>query len=119
MPARKKVSHEFRDYVLGQLEGCGDVRAKAMFGGTGIYVDEVFCAIVTGSSRFFLRVDDSNRPDFEARGMEPFKGRGTSLMPYFEVPPEVLEDPTELTHWLAKARTAAQSAATQKKPRKR
>jgi DNA transformation protein len=88
-----------------------------MFGGTGIYVDEVFCAIVTGSGRFYLRVDDAKRSDFEAEGMEQFPGRGDSLMPYFEVPAHVLEDARELEGWVGRARAAAQAAGSKKRRR--
>jgi DNA transformation protein len=108
---------EFTEFVLGQLEAHGgSVRTRKMFGGTGVYIDEVFCMIITGSSRCFLRVDESNRPDFEAEEMEPFAGRGTSLMPYFEVPSRVLEDAEELAAWVSKARHSAVSASSKPKP---
>lgn len=105
------TNSEFTEYVLEQLEEAGSVRSRKMFGGTGVYVDDVFCAIITGSDRFFLRVDESNRPDFEVEEMEQFPGRGDSLMPYFEVPTHVLEDREELRVWATKARTAAVAAA--------
>ena len=113
------AASEFTEYVLGQLEPAGAVRSRRMFGGTGVYVDEVFCAIITGSGRFYLRVDDSNRADFEAEGMEQFPGRGDSLMPYFEVPAQVLEDVQELEAWVGKARKAAIAARKAKPTRKR
>ena len=109
------VSSGFADYVLEQLEGCGGVRSRRMFGATGVYVDDVFCAIITGSGRFYLRVGDANRPDFEKRGMEQFRGRGDAKMPYFEVPEDVLEDAGELFSWVAKARAAAAAAQKGKK----
>jgi len=101
---------DFQDYVLGQLESAGEIRARRMFGGVGVYVDEVFCAILSGSGRFYLRVDERNQPAFEERGMAPFKGRGESIMPYFEVPTEVLEDEGELASWVAEARAAGAAA---------
>ena len=103
------ASNEFHEYVLDQLSAAGDVRSRKMFGGVGVYVDEVFCAILSGSSRFFLRVDDRNRPHFEERGMEQFPGRGGAGMPYYEVPEEVLEDTTQLTTWVRQAQSAARS----------
>lgn len=108
---------EFTEYVLDQLDSCGAVRPRKMFGGTGVYVDDVFCAIVSGSGRFYLRVDESNQPDFEAEEMEQFSGRGDSRMPYFEVPTSVLEDAEELRGWVAKARAAAVAKGTRKKSR--
>ena len=90
-----------------------------MFGGVGVTVDEVFCVILSGSSRCYLRVDDRNRGDFEAAGMERFPGRGGAGMPYYEVPGEVLEDADELAGWVAKARRAAADAKRGAKKRKR
>jgi len=108
---------EFQQYVLDQLSEAGHVRARKMFGGVGVYVDEVFCAILSGSSRLYLRVDDENRPRFEARGMEQFPGRGGAGMPYFEVPAEVLDDYEKLAAWVRDARRAAEAAAPKKRPR--
>lgn len=110
---------EFQEYVLDQLAVAGEVRARKMFGGVGAYIDEVFCAILSGSNRFYLRVDARNQGDFEARGMQQFPGRGGAGMPYFEVPEDVLEDHELLAKWAAKARAAAQDAAKAKKPRKK
>ncbi len=108
---------QFTNYVLDQLEEAGTIRSRSMFGGTGVYIDEVFCAIITSSGRFCLRVDDTNRPDYEAEGMGQFPGRGDSQMPYFEVPLHVLEDAEELRTWTRKARQAAVAASSSKKPR--
>ena len=108
---------QFTDYVLDQLQHSGAIRSRSMFGGTGVYVDEVFCAIITRAGRFCLRVDDSNRADFEAEGMQQFPRRGDTKMPYFEVPLHVLEDSDELRVWTRKARQAALAASASKKPR--
>ncbi len=105
---------EFQTYVLSQLEEAGDVHAKRMFGGLGVYVDEVFCAILTGAGLFYLRVDDGNRGAFEERGMQQMKGRGKAMMPYFQVPAEVLEDAEELAGWVVEARAAAERAKPKK-----
>ena len=51
----------------------------------------------------YLKVDDSNRADFVKAGSSPFnpypeKGL-TAVMSYYEIPPEVLENPAELSQW--------------------
>ena len=46
-----------------------------MFGGVGIYAKEAFFALVDDDV-LYLKVDDSNRGDFEARGMSPFQPFG-------------------------------------------
>ena len=66
------VSDEFHDFVLEQLEGLGHLTSKRMFGGVGIWCDGTFFALIAGNTPY-LKVDDSNRHDFEERGMEPFR----------------------------------------------
>ena len=78
-----------------------------MFGGVGLYLDEVFCGIIGGDSGcLYLKVDDSNRPDYEREAMEPFRTpRGE--MTYYTVPEHVVEDPKLLRAWVLKARAVA------------
>lgn len=107
MPA----SDQFAAYVVDQLSRAGSITSRKMFGGVGIYIDGVFCAIVGSSNRFYLRVGDSNVDDYQREGMEKFSGRkGSSGMPYYEVPEHVLEDEGVLREWALKAREAAVAA---------
>ena len=84
-----------------------------MFGGLGIYIGDIFCALISpDSGRLHSKVDDSNRADFEAWGSEPFmpyKDRA-AIMSYYEVPEEMIEDPEVLLRWAKKARAAALAA---------
>ena len=48
------VSREWEAFVLEQLSGLGRVRAKRMFGGLGLYLDETFFGLVFGRSGLFL-----------------------------------------------------------------
>ena len=107
-PAKKlrslKVSDGFKRFALDQLEELGDVTAKAMFGGVGLYHAGVFFGLLARDT-LYLKVDDSNRPDFEAAGMaafKPYAGRG-GTMKYYSVPLEVLESAPELAVWARKA----------------
>jgi DNA transformation protein len=108
----------FKAFVLDQLSALPDVCAKAMFGAHGLYSDDKFFGILD-EGRLFFKTDASSQADYTARGMEPFtyesKGR-VLTMSYHEVPPDVLENPHELTAW---ARGAIQVAANQKKSVKR
>ncbi len=111
------VSKELETYIVEQLSPAGAVSARRMFGGVGIYIDDIFCALISpGSGTLYFKVDDSNRADYEAAGSKPFmpyKDRAT-IMSYYEVPEEIVEDPDELLRWAKKARAAALAA-----PRKR
>jgi DNA transformation protein len=123
------VSDGFTQFVVDQLEACGRITPKRMFGGVGIYAGDVFFAILD-NDRLFLKVDDSNRGDFVDEGMGPFQpyGDDSETMAYYEVPIAVLEDADELTRWARKAinvalakramkRTAATTARRPRKPR--
>lgn len=79
-----------------------------MFGGVGLYHDDVFFGILARDT-LYLKVDESNRADYEAAGMAPFKpyaDRG-GTMRYYAVPLEVLESALELAAWARKAVAAA------------
>jgi DNA transformation protein and related proteins len=114
-----RVSPEFRDFVLDQLSGVPQLRAKRMFGGIGLYSAERFFGIVAADELFF-KVDDHNRGAYEAAGSEPFRpviDRPVS-MAYWRVPIEVLEDPSDLARWAREAIRAAGAAPRPKRKRK-
>ena len=93
---------------LDHLSGLGDVSARAMFGGHGIYWRGVIFGIAH-RGRLYLKVDDQSRPAFEARGMRPFRpNERQTIKSYFEVPPEVLSDPETLLSWAEEAIRAGQ-----------
>ncbi|HEY7026933.1 MAG TPA: TfoX/Sxy family protein [Gemmatimonadales bacterium] len=99
------MSHSFRAFVLEQLKRIRpDVRDRSMFGGVGIYAGDFFFALIADDTLYF-KVDDSNRPAFEARGMGPFMPYGPSgeVMQYYEVPADLLEDPEGLSSWVEQA----------------
>jgi DNA transformation protein len=107
----------FRDFVLDQLAPLGEVTAKHMSGGFGLYHADAFFAVLDGG-RMYLRADDINRPDFEARGIGPFEyAPGQVMRGYHEVPADVPEDDAGLSRWCRAAIEAARRAP-RKKPRK-
>ena len=99
------VSASFRTFVIEQLTRVlPQVRARSMFGGVGIYAGNLFFALIADDT-LYLKVDASNRGDFQVRGMGPFRpyGEDGEVMQYYEVPHDVLEDPEALRPWAAKA----------------
>ena len=110
------VSKGFTDFVVEQLEGCGVISTKRMFGGVGIYCGETFFAIIDNDV-LYLKVDETNRSDFERAGSGPFRpyGDDTEVMQYYNVPVTILEDSEELTRWGRKAIAVAERKKTQKK----
>ena len=98
----------FVQFVLDQLSGLEDLRCRPMFGGHGLYRGEVFFGILHRGNLYF-KTDEKTRPDYEARGMGPFRPNPRqTLKSYYEVPADVLENAKELKAW---ARRALASAA--------
>ena len=114
------VSPSFRTFILDQLgRSVPRVRARGMFGGVGIYAGDLFFALIANDTLYF-KVDDSNRPDFEALGMRPFLPYGDERdkMQYYEVPADLLDDPDALRPWAEKS-IAVAAQQKSKKARKR
>ena len=61
------ASNPLVEHCTELLSPLGAVRSRRMFGGFGIYVDELFIAIIA-FDRLFLKVNDETRPRFEAAG---------------------------------------------------
>ncbi|HUL75562.1 MAG TPA: TfoX/Sxy family protein [Vicinamibacterales bacterium] len=105
-----RVSPSFHDFVVDQLSAVKGLRTRAMFGGVGIYAEDVFFALVA-RDELYLKVDDSNRDDYAAAGGRPFQPyeHQAMTMSYYSVPAPILEDPEALMRWarrsLALART--------------
>lgn len=121
MPSRTRISRKgnplavspaFRQFVLDQLEELGDVMARSMFGGVGLYHRGCFFGIIAGDV-LYLKVDDSTRGEYERAGMRAFKPYPdrSGTMQYYSVPIEVLESAPELARW---ARAAAAAASRQR-----
>lgn len=110
------VSSSFQTLVLDQLSrAMPRIRARPMFGGVGIYSGEIFFALIA-DDRVYFKVDESTRPDFESRGMGPFRpfGDDGGTMKYFELPEDLLEDPDALRPWAEKAVAIARQKKTRR-----
>ena len=111
------VDDTFKEFVLDQLSTLSELRAKAMFGGYGLYSGERFFAILF-DGRLYFKVDKTNRAAYLDRDAKPFtyiiKDGRTLAMTYYEVPPEILEDSKELIGWATRS-IAIASTSTQKR----
>ena len=112
---------EFVAYVLELLAPLGHARSRRMFGGYGIYVDDLMVALIA-YERLYLKIDDQTRPVFEAAGCEPFTyqtAKGDAYaMSYWSAPADALESGDEMRPWARRAIEAAlraKAAATAKK----
>ncbi len=111
---------EYTDYLLEQLHSLGPVACRRMFGGYGLFLDELMFAIVA-DDMLYLKTDSENKPAFEERGLEPFiyfKQDKPVALSYHLAPEEALEDPELLTAWARDACGAARRSAAQKRRRR-
>ena len=114
---------EFIGFLQELFEKWGQVTARRMFGGHGLYHEGLMFAIVV-DNRLYLKSDDINRPDFEVLGLTPFtypmKGKTVALS-YWSAPDAMFDDPTEAVRWAHSAWDAAArgQAAKAARPRRR
>jgi DNA transformation protein len=99
----------------------GDVLARHMFGGYGLYLDGAMFAIVSGGA-LYLKTDATTSPRFEAAGAVPFtymrRGRRVRLS-FWTLPGGGFEDMDSFLPWaelaLAAARKSKHAAAGRSK----
>lgn len=105
-------------YLADCLAPWGEIRLKRMFGGLGVYRDDLFFALIDDNIVYF-KVDDTTRPDFAAAGSEPFtypdkNGQPMLMNGYWRLPDEVMEDRDTLFAWADKALGVARRSAAGK-----
>lgn len=114
--------NEFVAHCMELLSPLGAVRARRMFGGHGVYVDDLFVALIAAEC-LYLKADALTRAAFEAAGCTPFtfdKARGGAVEPvatsYFSAPEEAMESPPSMQPWARPALAAALRARAAKAP---
>jgi DNA transformation protein len=100
------IQNRFVASVLAQMRDViGPVRARAMFGGYGVYQDDTMFAIV-GDDTLYFKADGTTSGAFTARSLNPFtyvsRGRTVALQ-YYEAPPEVFEEVEAMRLWSQQA----------------
>jgi DNA transformation protein len=112
----------FVDHCLELLAPLGPTRARRMFGGYGLYVDDLCIALIIREV-LYLKVDDANRAAFEDAHCRPFSYAGKKdevhVLSYYTAPEEAMESPAEMTPWSRRALAAAIAARAAKAPRKK
>ncbi len=108
---------EFVDFLLDTLAVIGPVRARRMFGGHGIYHNDLMFGLVADDVLYF-KADKESAPSFLAKNLEPFeyvKNGKPMKMSYYRAPEEIYDDPDEARRWAALAFAAAERARKLKK----
>jgi DNA transformation protein len=118
------MSAEYEDFLRDLFKPFGEITFRRMFGGLGVYHNATILAIA-GDDILYLKVDDINRPAFEAAGSAPFsysRGEKNFSMSYWQVPETLLDDPDEFMGWARNSYEAAlrtEAAKAGKKSRKK
>jgi DNA transformation protein len=109
------MAADFIEYLRELFADFGDIGARAMFGGHGLYHEGVIIGIVIDEA-VYLKVDAETRAAFEAAGCAPFvyemKGKPLA-MSYWSVPAEAMDSSQTMRPWAQRAYEAAL-----RKPRK-
>ena len=100
---------EYLDNVMKLLAPLGSISVKSMFGGFGLFHEGAMFALISGTGLFF-KVDDSNRPKYEAAGSKKY-----GPMPYYLVSKEVFQDTPKLLDWARESISIAHSNTDKKK----
>ena len=112
---------DFVDNVLDLLRPWGGVVARRMFGGHGLYRQGVMFALVADDV-LYLKVDDRNRPMFDAADMGPFtyetKSGTITIGSYYEAPAQLFDEPDQMLDWVRPALDAALRSKAGSKPQK-
>jgi len=102
-------SSEFVEYLSEVFCDFGAIETRRMFGGYGVYHDDVMFAIVA-ADELFLKADSVCEHEFTSRGLARFEylkqGRAVRLS-FYAAPEEIYDDPDVARHWAVLACDAA------------
>ena len=107
------MSHEgFVDHCLELLAPLGRVRARRMFGGHGVYIDDLFVALIA-AERLYLKAGPETSDRFAAAGGQPFtyaRDGKTASLGFWTAPDEAMDSPELMRPWGWLAMQAAVAA---------
>jgi DNA transformation protein len=109
----------FVAFCLELLSSLAPASARRMFGGHGVYVDQLFIGLVANGA-LFLKADAAAQPAFVAAGCQPFSYRaaGTqrAVAAWWSAPEDALESPAQMLPWARLAMASALRAANARPP---
>ncbi len=121
MPAPTPAPSAFADGVLGSLLPLGPVRARAMFGGWGLFLDDAMFGLIA-RGRLYFKVDAETEPRFVAAGAEAFtylrQGKRIALS-YWEAPSGAPLEAGALLPWAELGLEAAKRARQKRRQKDR
>lgn len=115
-----KPANTFLAQLADIFRSFGEVRAKPMFGGHGLYHQDVMIGLVADDT-LYLKVDAETKDAFAAARSIPFeyiKNGRAMKMSYFSAPEAIFDDPDSAKDWADKAYAAALRSRRQSGKRK-
>jgi DNA transformation protein len=110
------------EFVRELLVGLGEIRIRPMFGAAGVYLEDLFFAVIDDDV-LYLRADDDTRDQFVAAGSRQFtyemKSGTIESMGYWSLPDTAADDPDDAVVWARKAVEAARRKAAGKKKKRK
>jgi DNA transformation protein len=107
------------EHCLELLAPLGATRARRMFSGHGLYIDDLCVALILRDT-LYLKSSDAHRAAFEAAGCQPFtyasKRGEVHVTSYWSAPEAAMESPAEMRPWARRALEAAVAARAKKPP---
>ena len=100
---------EFVENLAEVFVSFGPIRSKRMFGGYGIYHDDLMFGLVADDV-LYLKADSQSENIFSDLNLPPFqytKNGKTMKMSYYLAPEEIYDDPEIAKEWAVKAFEAA------------
>lgn len=115
---------EFAATLQDVFELLGPIRSRKMFGGYGIYHQDVMFAL-TFDDMLYLKADAENVSYFEQHGLKQFeyqKNQKIVKMSYYLAPEAIFDDREEAARWAHRSLAAslrANGKKARRSPRKR
>lgn len=100
---------EFVNYLHEVFEHFGAIRSRKMFGGHGIYHNDLMFGLVA-DDELYLKTDKDNVHFFEELGLEAFEFHSDTKvikMSYYAAPEDIFDDPEQARYWAEVAFDAA------------
>jgi DNA transformation protein and related proteins len=112
----------FVERAVAMLTPLGPVAARAMFGGWGVYLDDLMFGLIVGDTLYF-KVDAASQGTFAKAGGAAFayeRGDGATVaMSYWTPPAKAMASAAALAPWAERGLGAARRARASKAARPR
>jgi DNA transformation protein len=112
---------EYVEYVKEVLEHFGAIRVRRMFGGYGVYHEDLMFGLIADDV-LYLKADDESVKQFRDKGLARFQyvknGKPTKIS-YFMAPEEIFDDADDAKAWASLAYEAALRSRTRRAKKKK